>query len=324
MIADGTLIATPDGARPAETLRPGDEVMVLADGPPSPRPLRWVGRREVDLARHPSPARAAPVRIAAAALAPETPSRDLLLSPDHPVLIDGLLFPARALANGATVARLIAPARVGYVSLELGRPGLLLAEGAAVSSYLDVGDRGEVAGRRGGAPDLTAPPSATAIETWARRAGMAPRLDLASILSAHRPLVARARAMGWSISDDPALAVLADDAPAPLVRFSIGHYQARLPAGARLVRLVSRSFVPAEHDPAIQDSRRLGIAVSAARLRGRSIAAGAFGRGWHLSEPDWRWTDGDARLTLRPLEAPASLEIRIVPGAPAGYWVPPP
>lgn len=42
----GTLIDTPDGPRPAEDLAAGDAVTTLANGS---RPLRWVGRRRVEL-----------------------------------------------------------------------------------------------------------------------------------------------------------------------------------------------------------------------------------------------------------------------------------
>jgi Hint domain len=330
MIAAGTLIATKGGDVPAEALRPGAYVYTLEDGEKADRPLRWVGTLAVDLAHHPTPARAAPVRIAAGALAPGQPARDLLVSPDHAVLVAGGLFQAQALRNGATIAQAMALPKITYVHLELGRHGVLLAEGAAIESYLDtghreIGNRGRFAhGRamRGLAPDLSLAPSAAALALWKTR-GCAPLwLDSASIVPAQRMLAARAATLGWSISPDPALAVFADGMAVPLARFSDEHFQARLPAGARAIRLATRAFVPAEADPTIADRRRLGLAVRSLRLHGKPLRPGAFGRGWHLSEPEWRWTDGDARLTLRALPEPATLEIRTAPGAVPGYWVP--
>jgi hypothetical protein len=326
MILAGTRIATADGDRPAEALRHGDSVLTMDKARTVPRPLRWVGRMQVDLARHLSPGRAAPVRILAGALAPGQPARDLLLSPDHAVLVEGSLFQAQALRNGATVAQPVCGDKVLYVHLELARHGLLLAEDAAVESYLEVGNRGLFAGgraMRGLAPDLAAVPSAAALAVWQAR-GCAPlRLDTDAIRPVHLALAIRAGTLGWTVAADPALAVLADGAPVPLARFSDELAQARLPAGTRSVRLVSRTFSPADFDPALMDRRRLGMAVRGLRLRGKTLPPGAFGRGWHLSEPDWRWTDGDARLTLRALAEPATLEIRTAPGAAPAYWVAP-
>ena len=235
MIVAGTAIATPDGDTPAETLRAGDYVMALENGRPVARPLRWVGRLEVDLARHPAPARA-----------------------------------ARSLA-----------------------------------------------------PDLAAVPSAAVLDVWKDRGCTMLRLDTAAVVPAHAVVVGRAQALGWALSPDPDLRVLANDAAAPLVRFSAEHYQARLPAGTRAVRLLSRHFIPNDFDPGIADRRRLGVAVRGLKLGSKGLPAGAFGRGWHLSEPEWRWTDGDARLSVRALPAAATLEIRIAPTAVRGYWVHP-
>jgi hypothetical protein len=327
MIVSGTLIATPDGNRPADALRAGDPVEVLEDGKPVAQPLRWVGRLEVDPARHPTPARVAPLRLAAGALGPGLPARDLLLSPDHAVLLDGALFQAQSLRNGASVAHVTEPGRVIYVHLELAGHGLLLAEGLPVESYLDTGNRGQfAAGRaaRGLPPDLAAVPSALALAVWKERGCALLRLDTAAVVPAHAIVVEHAKALGWSLSPDPALTVFADGEAVPLARFSSELFQARLPAGTRAVRLASRYFVPADLDPRIADRRQLGLAVRGLRLGGRALPPGTFGRGWHLSEPEWRWTDGDARLSLRALAAPALLELRIAPGAVPGYWVSPP
>jgi len=326
MIVAGTLIASRDGDVPAEALRPGDIVQVVENGRRVPQPLRWVGRMKVDLAHHPSPGRASPVRILADGLAPGQPARDLLLSPDHAVMWKGALFQAQALRNGATISQPVSAETVVYLHLELARHGLLLAEGAAVESYLDVGNRGQfAAGRavRGLAPDLAAVPSAAALAVWQTR-GCAPlRLDTAAILPVHAELAVRAGKLRWTVGPDPALTVLADGVPVPVARFSAEHAQARLPAGARAVRLASRTFTPADFDPTIADRRRLGLAVRGLRLRGKPLPPSAFGRGWHLSEAEWRWTDGDARLALRPLAEPATLEIRTAPSAVPAYWVPP-
>ncbi|MBN9510113.1 MAG: Hint domain-containing protein [Alphaproteobacteria bacterium] len=126
--AAGTRIATPAGARPVEALRPGDAVLT----PRGPRRLRWAGRRRGD-ARGTSELR--PVRITAGALGPGRPSRDLLLSPSHAVLLAGSLVPAIALLHGAAVRR-EPPGDVDYCHLALDTHDIVFAEGVAVETFM--------------------------------------------------------------------------------------------------------------------------------------------------------------------------------------------
>jgi hypothetical protein len=104
------------------------------------RRVTWVGRRTVEVRRHPRPWDVAPVRIRAGALAAGQPARDLLLSPDHAVLVDGALIPVRYLVNGATIVqqRVV---RITYWHVELDRHDVLLAEGMPCESFLDTGNR---------------------------------------------------------------------------------------------------------------------------------------------------------------------------------------
>lgn len=129
----GSLIETPQGPRPVETLAEGDLVMTLDHGP---RPIRWAGSSRV-----PGTGQLAPVRIAAGHLGN---ARDLWLSPNHRVLVRGplaellfgeaeVLVAARHLADGRRV-RAEPQAEVEYFHLLLDDHEILLAEGAPVES----------------------------------------------------------------------------------------------------------------------------------------------------------------------------------------------
>ncbi len=136
--AAGTHILTPAGPTPVEALQIGTPIITLQG---EDAPLRWLGRRQLDLTRHSAPARARPIRIAAQALADGVPSRDLLLSPDHALHFDGYLIPAKALLNGITITQ--PPCRrITYHHLEFDAHTIIFAEHAAVESYLDTGNRG--------------------------------------------------------------------------------------------------------------------------------------------------------------------------------------
>jgi hypothetical protein len=130
----GTHIATPTGPRPVEALGAGDIVLDLKG---TPRTVRWVGRQTVVKA-FADPLRSHPVRIAAGALGDGLPVRDLLVSPDHAILIDGVLVQAAALINGRTVCR-VEPAEpiFTYHHVELDGHALILAEGVAAESFVD-------------------------------------------------------------------------------------------------------------------------------------------------------------------------------------------
>lgn len=131
----GTLIATPDGERPAESLQPGDLILTQDDGP---QPLRWRGARTV-----PAKGDFAPIHIRANTFGQH---RDLLVSPLHRVLIrDNLaellfgeaevLVAARDLVNDRSVTRRTG-GEVTYVHLLFDRHQVVFSEGLETESFL--------------------------------------------------------------------------------------------------------------------------------------------------------------------------------------------
>jgi collagen type I/II/III/V/XI/XXIV/XXVII alpha len=135
--ASGTHIETREGEVLVESLREGQHVATASDGS---TPVMWLGRRSVDCRQYPRPQDVWPVRIGAGAFGPAQPRRDLVLSPDHAVFVDGALIPVRYLVNGVTI-RQQEVNEVTYWHVELARHELLLAEGLACESYLDTGNR---------------------------------------------------------------------------------------------------------------------------------------------------------------------------------------
>lgn len=80
----GTLIATPKGQRRVEDLREGDRVITRDNGI---QEIRWVGHKQmngIDLARQP---KLQPVLIRKGSLGNGSPERDIMVSPNHRVLV---------------------------------------------------------------------------------------------------------------------------------------------------------------------------------------------------------------------------------------------
>jgi autotransporter passenger strand-loop-strand repeat protein len=148
--AEGTRIATVHGLIAVERLQVG---MRPARARGGTAPVVRLGHRRIDCPRHPRPWDVLPVRVLAGAFADSVPVHDLLLSPDHAVLISGAVIPIRCPLNGATVRRQYAD-KVTYWHVELPRHGVLLADGLPAESFLDTGNGGVFA-------DLASDSSAT-------------------------------------------------------------------------------------------------------------------------------------------------------------------
>ncbi|WP_405403640.1 Hint domain-containing protein [Paracoccus sp. Ld10] len=80
----GTMIRTPNGDVAVEDLRVGD---LVETGDNGARPIRWIGGRTLDRVDLVMAPKLRPVRIRAGALGQGVPSRDLMVSPQHRVLV---------------------------------------------------------------------------------------------------------------------------------------------------------------------------------------------------------------------------------------------
>lgn len=133
----GTVIATPNGPRRIETLSVGDLVETDANGP---QPIRWIGSRRVptqgDAARH-----LRPIRIARDALGAGRPTSDLVVSPQHRIVVTSalsvemfgtarILVAAKQLLAVDGVSVEPPSTAVHYIHILLDRHEIVLANGA--------------------------------------------------------------------------------------------------------------------------------------------------------------------------------------------------
>jgi hypothetical protein len=253
-----------------------------------------------------------PVRIAAAAFPDNTPRRDLVISPDHALFIQGLLIPAKLLVNGGSITVDTECRRVTYYHVELDHHDILLAEGLPAESYLDTGNRAMFA--NSGEPSRLHPDFAGE-QRLRETCSCAPfAADATRVAPVWRALAERSDASGWKQSDtvasvgDPDLHVLAGARRIEPLTAQDGRYVFAIPANDAPLRLMSRTGHARDARPWIDDRRLLGVLVRRMTLRSsqdvRDVAMDGplLDRGWR--EAEWhaqgpcRWTGGDAVLPV--------------------------
>ncbi|MEO1537099.1 MAG: Hint domain-containing protein [Pseudomonadota bacterium] len=139
----GTLLETPEGFTPVEELVAGDKVVTKDSGA---QPILWAGSRNVSGARLYAMPDLRPVRIREGALGGNRPDGDLIVSPDHRMVVSGataqtlwgedeVLVAARDLIDGKRVARDLAAKSVTYHHIMLEQHHVLVANGLETESF---------------------------------------------------------------------------------------------------------------------------------------------------------------------------------------------
>ena len=132
----GTLIETPRGAVPVESIGLND-VILAADG--SRVRVKWIGRQTVSTRFGPAE-RLTPVRFKAGSLGAGVPHTDLTVTADHGMLIDGVICHAGALVNGTTITR-VPLSEMGETytvyHIETDEHEIILANGAPAETFID-------------------------------------------------------------------------------------------------------------------------------------------------------------------------------------------
>ncbi len=201
------------------------------------------------------------------------PHRDLVVSPDHAIFVDGKLICARQLVNGTTIRQETGWTAVDYYHVELDRHAILIAEGLLAESYIDTGNRGFFANSRR-TQYGAAPRSDRQVDYPTREAGSCVPFvwDEAGVRAVWQRLAERAAALAGrsrpprrqkmpacrfspraAASSRPTATAIWSSSPCHVAPARCGWSHAAWPTDAR---------------PWLEDRRRLGVRVARIVLRG--------------------------------------------------------
>ncbi|MCK0103610.1 Hint domain-containing protein [Pseudohalocynthiibacter sp. F2068] len=139
----GTMLDAPDGPVPVETVATGDWLLTRDDGP---QQVLWRGCLQLSaLDLHIAP-QLRPVMIRKGSLGPNRPSRDMVVSPQHRVLLDDwraeyfygeseLLVPAKHQINDQTIRRITPENGISYIHILFERHQIVFSDGLPSESY---------------------------------------------------------------------------------------------------------------------------------------------------------------------------------------------
>jgi hypothetical protein len=131
----GTSIMTPTGEARIEDLQIGDLVETVRG---EALAVKWIGRQLYKKSAPSWPGSVMPIRISRHALDQQTPHKDLYLSPNHALFIDGVLIRVKDLVNGISIAPALPADRemIEYFHIVLDSHEVILAEGAPAETFL--------------------------------------------------------------------------------------------------------------------------------------------------------------------------------------------
>ncbi|CCT59060.1 Hint domain-containing protein [Acetobacter pasteurianus] len=308
----GGMIATPDGERAVETLRPGMSVLTFDNGEITPKDIVWVGCQHVMVQRDcPPDIAGVPIRISKDALAAGVPHHDLLVTPEHCLYLDGCFVPVRMLVNGMTISYAHEIRSYKCYHIETRDHAVIRANGLFTESYLDTGNRRNFSPLAEGTVVSAFNGPA---RNWDEHAATRLCTDRSFVEPLYSQIVQRASEMEDITTkvekeyvQDPALRLVLPNGSKMVPLRIIGQrYVFALPANVDVVRVMSRSARPCDTiGPYVDDRRNLGVLISRVTVcdahQGGDITAYLTDDlpGWNAREEGTcRWTQGNAVLPL--------------------------
>ncbi|ARW09793.1 hypothetical protein NBRC3299_0494 [Acetobacter pasteurianus NBRC 3299] len=293
-----------------ENLAIGDRVDALVNGKTEQKTVSWIGKSTCVVKPFLSADQAGyPVRILKDAIADGVPFKDMLITPEHCLFLEGCFVPARMLVNGQSIFYDQSFTSYDYYHVETEDHAIITADGVLTESYLDTGNRHSF--RQEG--DVLSMIRSRNL-TWDDAAAPL-NVSPAFVEPLFRKFSARAAEKGFPLQ-----------AEAPTLTNENGLYLASgrghviyplrtekdyalfmIPEGIETVHIRSHASRPCDViGPFVDDRRHLGVLVGNIRVLDSNTARTITSHlqeedlaGWHgVESSSMRWTSGNACLPL--------------------------
>lgn len=320
----GTLIETPEGERAVESLRAGDKIIVYNAGDCTTRTISSIGCGQSNVCASVFDDLSGwPVRILKGALSEGIPYKDLLVTSEHCLYLNGCFVPVRMLVNGLTIFYDKTVGCFNYYHIIMEPHAIVRANGVLSESLIGMGHNDLLHDRSGSLlPVLMGDWNGAAAPLNTGRAFVEP---LYRELEARACLITgeRLRPLA-SLRDDPGLYLATDGGKCiegqpgtnGVINFPVPH-------GVQAVHIMSRASRPCDvYGPFVDDRRLLGVLVGDIMMENGGVCNPVRTHieqidlsGWQPEVAgDMRWTTGGALLPLPEREheglARLSIEIR--------------
>jgi len=315
----GTEIETVSGKINVEELKVGDDIITIHNGNKIVKKITSVLNQKV-VANHTDKL---PIRILKSAIAENVPYKDLLVTPEHCLYIDGQFIPARMLVNGRSIIQDTSFNTYDVYHIETEEHSIVIADGMLTESYLNtdiqVNEFMTVKGQKTWKEDAAAPLNTSR--------------DFAEVV--YKQLEERAKLQNlpdtrqhYELTSDHGLYLTTSTGKKlEALRTTDNYIMFRIPSNVNKVTLHSFSSRPSDViGPYIDDRRNLGVLVGDISLSDGNenyvidthLNTSSL-LGWNVIETNnCRWTLGNAELPLpnRRKNSISILKISIVAGGP--------
>ena len=306
----GSLIRTPTGEIPVESIVPGDNIIAYVNSSEEIRQVIWTAQSHCDVQSHLSDDLAGyPVRILRGAIADGIPSKDMLITAEHCLFLNGKFVPARMLVNKRSIFFDKSITSYEYYHIETKKHSVIMADGMLTESYLNTSNHRSFYAEGNVISfiphrQLTWDDAAVSLDVSRDFVEPLFRQVEDRAIAANLPQ----RSENSKLTEEADLHLLTNsDVCIRPVREHNGHMTFVIPSGVKSVRIVSNASRPSDViGPFVDDRRYFGVAVCDITLfengRSRYINTHLTDKdlsGWNTLEwEDCRWTSGNAFLPL--------------------------
>ncbi len=331
----GTLIETTNGLKTIEKIEVGDLIYTYKGTIKIPKPVIWIGSGYHNVqANQPDDIAGYAIHIIKNALADYVPYKDMFITPEHCLYIDGKFIPARMLVNNHSIYYDYSKSKYTYYHLELEEHGVINADGALSESFLNTNNH----------QNFYNPKKVIKLKektkNWAQDAAAALVTKQEIVKPIYDYLKQRALQLNLqTITEEQKttnfsnLYIITDKGKVifpKCCKTQFGNYIFVLSNPVHYIYIVSNSSRPSDIiGPYVDDRRNLGVLIESITLfdqkNNHSITTHLEAKqlsGWHDQENEsFRWTNGYALLPLTQYHQSSDCNILTLKVIAAGPYI---